>query len=93
MYPTSVKARASASRWPYAQPDGRRYGSGGSVWHRHIARLSAANKAHRSIKNGDIIVNIDIPNASVNVEFSDEERLNAPRRVEAWRWLCRPSIA
>ena len=62
--------------------DGRYSGGSSGLAIGHIAPEAANNGPIALIKNGDII-NIDIPNRSVNVELSDEELTQRRAELEA----------
>ena len=79
LYPTSFVKGKGIGKQVAMLTDGRYSGGSSGLAIGHIAP-EAANKAPIAlIKNGDII-NIDIPNRTVNVELSDEEL--AQRRTE-----------
>lgn len=79
LYPTSFVKGKGIGKQVAMLTDGRYSGGSSGLAIGHIAP-EAANKGPISlIKNGDII-NIDIPNRTVNVELSDEEL--AQRRTE-----------
>lgn len=79
LYPTSFVKGKGIGKQVAMLTDGRYSGGSSGLAIGHIAPEAANKGPIASIKNGDII-NIDIPNRTVNVELSDEEL--AQRRAE-----------
>ena len=79
LYPTSFVKGKGIGKQVAMLPDGRYSGGSSGLAIGHIAPEAANKGPIALIKNGDII-NIDIPNRTVNVELSDEEL--AQRRTE-----------
>ena len=79
LYPTSFVKGKGIGKQVAMLTDGRYSGGSSGLAIGHIAPEAANKGPIALIKNGDII-NIDIPNRTVNVELSDEEL--AQRRVE-----------
>ena len=79
LYPTSFVKGKGISKQVAMLTDGRYSGGSSGLAIGHIAPEAANKGPIALIKNGDII-NIDIPNRTVNVELSDEEL--AQRRTE-----------
>ena len=79
LYPTSFVKGKGIGKQVAMLTDGRYSGGSSGLAIGHIAPEAANKGPIALIKNGDII-NIDIPNRTVNVELSDEEL--AQRRTE-----------
>ena len=79
LYPTSFVKGKGIGKQVAMLTDGRYSGGSSGLAIGHIAPEAANKGPIALIKNGDII-NIDIPNRTVNVELSDEEL--AQRRAE-----------
>ena len=79
LYPTSFVKGKGIGKQIAMLTDGRYSGGSSGLAIGHIAPEAANKGPIALIKNGDII-NIDIPNRTVNVELSDEEL--AQRRTE-----------
>lgn len=79
LYPTSFVKGKGIGKQVAMLTDGRYSGGSSGLAIGHIAPEAASKGPIALIKNGDII-NIDIPNRTVNVELSDEEL--AQRRTE-----------
>ena len=79
LYPTSFVKGKGIGKQVAMLTDGRYSGGSSGLAIGHIAPEAANRGPIALIKNGDII-NIDIPNRTVNVELSDEEL--AQRRAE-----------
>ncbi len=79
LYPTSFVKGKGIGKQVAMLTDGRYSGGSSGLAIGHIAPEAANKGLIALIKNGDII-NIDIPNRTVNVELSDEEL--AQRRTE-----------
>lgn len=79
LYPTSFVKGKGIGKQVAMLTDGRYSGGSSGLSIGHIAPEAANKGPIALIKNGDII-NIDIPNRTVNVELSDEEL--AQRRTE-----------
>ena len=79
LYPTSFVKGKGIGKQVALLTDGRYSGGSSGLSIGHIAPEAANKGPIALIKNGDII-NIDIPNRTVNVELSDEEL--AQRRAE-----------
>ena len=79
LYPTSFVKGRGIGKQVAMLTDGRYSGGSSGLAIGHIAPEAANKGPIALIKNGDII-NIDIPNRTVNVELSDEEL--AQRRTE-----------
>ena len=91
LYPTSFVKGKGIGKQVAMLTDGRYSGGSSGLAIGHIAPEAANKGPIALIKNGDII-NIDIPNRTVNVELSDEELVSAPRRAGGRRWLVSPIV-
>lgn len=82
LYPTSFVKGKGIGKQVAMLTDGRYSGGSSGLAIGHIAPEAANKGPIALIKNGDII-NIDIPNRTVNVELSDEELTQRRAELEA----------
>ena len=82
LYPTSFVKGKGIGKQVAMLTDGRYSGGSSGLAIGHIAPEAANKGPIALIKNGDII-NIDIPNRTVNVELSDEELSQRRAELEA----------
>jgi dihydroxy-acid dehydratase len=82
LYPTSFVKGKGIGRDVALITDGRYSGGSSRLSIGHVAPEAASKGPIALIKNGDII-NIDIPNRTINVELTDEELAERRRELEA----------
>lgn len=82
LYPTSFVKGKGIGRDVALITDGRYSGGSSGLSIGHVAPEAASKGPIALIKNGDII-NIDIPNRTINVELTDEELAERRRELEA----------
>ncbi|WP_091847167.1 dihydroxy-acid dehydratase [Bifidobacterium commune] len=82
LYPTSFVKGKGIGRDVALITDGRYSGGSSGLSIGHIAPEAASKGPIALIKNGDII-NIDIPNRTINVELTNEELAERRRELEA----------
>jgi dihydroxy-acid dehydratase len=82
LYPTSFVKGKGIGRDVALITDGRYSGGSSGLSIGHVAPEAASKGPIALIKNGDII-DIDIPNRTINVELTDEELAERRRELEA----------